>query len=120
MFLRKARRIGRVFALILLTWTAVDLLDRGACQNEHGLLVPRSSAEAPLLGGRSAPGEQHGDAFPPGHAGDCFCCSSFVDVKLPFALSIASAFVWVQPGPSPTYASVPLRHVFRPPIPLQG
>jgi hypothetical protein len=117
MFLRKVRRIGRVFAIALLAWTAVDLLDRSACQN-HGVLP---AAAAPAAAGWFAEGgaPAHGHGEPgalAGHAGDCFCCSPFVDVRTPFHLSVASTGVWFEPQGSPVFASVTQAHLYRPPI----
>ncbi len=118
MFLRKVRRIGRVFAIALLAWTAVDLLDRSACQN-HGVLpaavAPGAAASLAAEGSGAVPGHD-GPAVPAGHAGDCFCCSPFVDVRAPFHLSVTSVGVWLQPPASPLYASVTRTHLYRPPI----
>ncbi len=117
MFLRKVRRIGRVFAIALLAWTAVDLLDRGACQN-HGTLTAAVLPGAPGIAS-DAPAPGHGHDAPgalAGHAGDCFCCSPFVDVRTPFHLSVTSSGVWVEPQGSPGYASVTQAHLYRPPI----
>lgn len=117
MFLRKVRRIGRVFAIALLAWTAVDLLDRGACQN-HGVM-PVAVAPGAACVTAAAAGPGHGHQEPgalAGHAGDCFCCSPFVDVRTPFHLSISSATVWLEPPGSPMYTSVTRAHLYRPPI----
>lgn len=117
MFLRKVRRIGRVFAIALLAWTAVDLLDRGACQN-HGAMPAAVLPGAPgLASAGAAPG--HGHDAPgamAGHADDCFCCSPFVDVRAPFHLAVASSGVWLEPQGSPVYTSVTQAHLYRPPI----
>lgn len=118
MFLRKVRRIGRVFAIALLAWTAVDLLDHRVCVNHAALPELASPAASVLLtapGGGHAPG--HGHHGPPdGHAGDCFCCSAFVDVKTPFQLSVTSTGVWLDAAISTTYQSATPTHLYRPPI----
>jgi hypothetical protein len=117
MFLRKARRIGRIFAVTLLVWTAVDLLDYRACEN-HGELPAAVSptAMALLASGGAGPTDQGHPGPLEGHAGDCFCCSAFVDVKTPFLLSFSETGVWLQPPDSPVYTSIPLSHLYRPPI----
>ncbi|RPJ85080.1 MAG: hypothetical protein EHM13_02160 [Acidobacteria bacterium] len=122
MFLRKVRRIGRLFAVVLLAWTAIDLLDRHACQNHPALPVVASSTGEAALGPPADAGgdDRHDAGFPPGHSGDCFCCSAFVDVRLPFSLTVASEYVWVEPTAVHGYSSVSLHHIFRPPITERG
>ena len=117
MFLRKARQIGRIFAVVLLVWTAVDLLDYRACQN-HGALpwgASPSSLTSLADAGAGFPGRGHSGPIE-GHAGDCFCCSAFVDVKTPFHLLFSAAGVWLQPPGSPVYASIARSQLYRPPI----
>jgi hypothetical protein len=117
MFLGRVRRIGRVFAVILLAWTAVDLIDRRACQNHpHWLPVAApAAAHVGAAGDPLAPAHDHRDPMA-GHLGDCFCCSSFVDVRLPFELTIAASVAWLDASPLHTYASVSAPHLYRPPI----
>lgn len=118
MFLRKVRRIGRVFAIALLAWTAVDLLDRGACQS-HGVMpvAVARGATGCLVADDAGPAHGHDDPGAlAGHVGDCFCCSPFVDIKTPFHLAVASSGVWLEPQSSPLYVSVTRPHLYRPPI----
>ena len=94
MVFERARRIGRVFAVALLAWTAVDVLDYGACANhQHGFApcAPRTVSGA-------APAHEHGPSSPPeGHAGDCFCCSPYVDVQTPFHVTLQYSVAWPIP-----------------------
>ena len=115
MFLRKVRRIGRVFAVALLVWTAVDLLDRRACQNHPELLMPAAAAAASVASPADTHEHRH-DGPPPGHAGDCFCCSAFVDVQMPFALELTYSVLWLEPTATHDYISVTPAHIYRPPI----
>lgn len=118
MLLRKVRSVAPLFALVLLAWTAVDLLDRHACQNEAPLPAAASGSERWDL---SSPPDDHeggGAHGAPlaGHAGDCFCCSAFVDVKAPFDLFASSAAMPLVAVSAPHYVSVVQPHLYRPPI----
>jgi hypothetical protein len=117
MLLPRVRRTGRVFAVALLLWTAVDLLDRRTCLNHADVNGVPSPAAPMTLGTSGAPTEPgHGHGAPAGHAGDCFCCSAFVDVQAPFLLVIASSTLWLEPPAAPHYVSVARPHLYRPPI----
>ncbi len=87
----RARRIGRVFAVALLIWTAVDILDYGACAN-HQHPFP---ACAPASVSEAGPTSTGGPAGPlRDHLGDCFCCSPYVDVQAPFHVTLDYTVNW--------------------------
>ena len=91
MVFQRARRIGRVFAVILLAWTAVDLFDYGACANHRDgfpVCAPVSVCDAAPTDGGCPAGPMEG------HAGDCFCCSPYVDVRAPFAVALRYTIAW--------------------------
>jgi len=82
MVFRRIRHIGRGFAIALLLWTVVDLVDHHVC----------AAAAAPMPTSRAAsidgPSEHtgHGHTHTPN---SCFCCSPYVDVQTPFVLTLA-------------------------------
>lgn len=76
----RARRIGRVFAVALLLWTAADLVDFGLCENSRVSLGLYT--EATVQAAASPEVHHHGE----GQCHDCFCCSPYVDVKAPFVI----------------------------------
>jgi len=87
----RARRIGRVFAVALLVWTAVDVLDYGVCANHQDpfpVCAPLSVSGAAPAGPGCPAGPFHG------HAGDCFCCSPYVDVQTPFHVTLNYTVKW--------------------------
>jgi hypothetical protein len=91
MVFERARRIGRVFAVALLAWTAVDVLDYGVCAN-HRDPFPGC---APVSVGGAAPNAPADPAGPlHDHAGDCFCCSPYVDVQAPFSVTLTYTVKW--------------------------
>ena len=105
MTLSRARRIGRVFAVALLLWTAVDLLDFGVCENNHVRLGTHTQATL------QSPAEQ--DGCGPHHCHDCFCCSPYVDVQVPFLIHVAAEAtpaVSTDPVLVPLIAAAPLYH----------
>jgi hypothetical protein len=101
---RTFRRIARLFASVLLLWTAVDVCDYALC-SEHRDPIG-SYARAAL---RSGSGEESSaDAVD-----DCFCCSHLVDVRSPFRITLGCQFAWVvahEPAGDPHLTSVPLYH----------
>jgi hypothetical protein len=74
------RRTARVFAALLLLWTAADLFGYGLCA--HG--DERIGALADT--GLRAPSSERG--CPRGGFDDCFCCSHVVDVRVPFHITL--------------------------------
>ena len=106
----RVRRIGRVFAVVLLSWTAGDILDYGACANHrHGFPV-----DAPVSVSCTAPAERDCPPAPmEGHAGDCFCCSSYVDVQAPFEVTLSDTLAWAlaqEAVARPLVGASPLYH----------
>jgi len=108
----RVRRIGRVFAVALLVWTAVDVLDYGACANHRDFPLC-----APLSVSCTAPVHGDGPMGPmDGHAGDCFCCSPYVDVQAPFHVTLRYTVAWslaVETVARPLFGASRLYH---PPI----
>jgi hypothetical protein len=86
------RRLARLFAALLLLWTAADLADYGLCVHTHGRIgmLPHEAfgvAEADVVHGSEAPD-------------DCFCCSHVVDVRTPFCFDLAYAVAWQLDDPA--------------------
>jgi hypothetical protein len=86
MVFRRIRRIGRGFAIALLLWTVVDLVDHHVCD----------AASAPMPMSRESridgPGELAGHRHT--HTpNSCFGCSPYVDIQTPFALTLTYASV---------------------------
>jgi hypothetical protein len=79
---RRIRHIGRGFAVALLLWTVVDLVDHHVCDAAN---VPMPTCRAASVG---VPGESTGHRHT--HTpNSCFCCSPYVDVQTPFSLTLA-------------------------------
>lgn len=80
------RRAARLFAAVLLLWTAADLLGHGLCVHDH---EPIGVFAEP--GYRSPSSDES-----TGHVlfDDCFCCSHVVDVKHPFHLGLLFDIAW--------------------------
>ena len=82
MVFRRIRHIGRGFAIALLLWTVVDLVDHHVCD---AATPPMPTCREASIGGR---GELNGHRHT--HTpNSCFGCSPWVDVQTPFALSPA-------------------------------
>lgn len=80
------RRFARLFAALLLLWTAADLADYGLCVHTHG----RIGVLAQEALGPAQAGADHGRQAPE----DCFCCSHVVDVRTPFRIDLAYEIAW--------------------------
>lgn len=75
------RRLGRLAAVVLLTWTGVDLIATQLCAADSVVMVTSRAGAAALQA------EGSGDSDPVGgasrtHVDDCFCCSHCVNVVL--------------------------------------
>jgi len=68
----RVRRIGRMFVLVLLAWTAIDLLNPALCGLDE---LPFVAANAAVDSNNAIPND------PPVPAADCFCCSHNVNFK---------------------------------------
>ncbi len=104
---RTFRRLARLFAVILLAWTAADLCDYQLCAHHREPLGAWSETRL-----RAAPT----DSQAPADGDDCFCCSHFVDVRTPFRIALGYEVAWFvgdQPVGEPHVAAIPLYH---PPI----
>lgn len=101
---RSVRRVGRTVVLVLLTWTAADVLNPALCGLDE---FPFVAASETFDADNSAP------KTPPIAANDCFCCSHNVNfaamVQMAVSLSsdTGSSTVLVQ---TPRWTSVPLYH----------
>jgi len=102
------RRLGRVFAILLLVWTTVDLIDHNVCA-DHAGGVPGAARTAV---GQAAPAQA--PAIP--HVDHSFCCSHTVDVQAPFHLAVTLAVVGLAPSDvTPLPFSDP-RGLYHPPL----
>jgi hypothetical protein len=103
------RRIGRVFSLLLLLWTTVDLIDHNVCVDQDmGQLAARAGTvgqASPDQGGRQAP-----------HADHSFCCSHTVDVQTPFRIALTLAVVGLPPVDSPALPFRDRGRLYHPPL----
>ena len=86
MHTRSFRRIARLFASVLLVWTAADVCDYGLCPHHR----------EPLGGfAQTAVREGAAQTHAPTDVGDdCFCCSHVVDVRTPFRVTLGYALAW--------------------------
>jgi hypothetical protein len=78
MGLRRGRRLVlRWCAIVLLLWTAIDVMAPGLCalEREH---EDSTSAAATIAPDRALP--PVGDSTSAPHVDDCFCCSHCVDI----------------------------------------
>ncbi len=64
------RRVGRTVVLVLLSWTALDVLNPALCGLDE---LPFVAAEVALASDGAPP------VVPPASAEDCFCCSHHVN-----------------------------------------
>ena len=99
------RRIARVFALLLLVWTAADVCDYGLCAHHRDPLGSYALAALRPDDCRAEPEVALVD--------DCFCCSRLVDVRTPFQMTLEYDVAWVVADNStgePHLTSVPLYH----------
>jgi hypothetical protein len=99
------RRIARLFAAVLLVWTAADVCDYGLCPHHRE-----------PVGGFAQTAFRAADAegrAPVEGADDCFCCSRVVDVRSPFRITFAYEFAWTvshESAGQPHLTSAPLYH----------
>ncbi len=79
------RRIGRLFSIVLLLWTAVDLVEHFSPG-----LGPRMTGRQ---GSSVGPSSSAAPAQQAAHTDHSFCCSHSVDVQTPFAVARTSRVV---------------------------
>jgi hypothetical protein len=99
------RRIARLFASILLLWTAADVCDYGLC-SRHRDPLGGFARTAYRAGG---PEEESAVEA----ADDCFCCSHVVDVRTPFRVTLGHDVAWLvrdEPPGQLHLTAVPLYH----------
>lgn len=104
MFSPSFRRTARLFAVVLLLWTAIDLFDFGVCVQHHGRIGAFDAAawRAPNDLGTAEEGAE-----------DCFCCSHVVDVRVPYHIALAYTVAWVlveEPASRPALTPPALYH----------
>lgn len=98
------RRVGRTVVLVLLTWTAVDVLNPALCGPDE---FPFVAANVAVDSDSSAPEPS------PVAADDCFCCShnvnfaAMVQMAVSLTSDTGSNTHLVQ---TPRWTSVPLYH----------
>jgi hypothetical protein len=114
--LRRIRRIGRTFAILLLAWTAADLCDYGLCEHSReplGAAIPASGSDAARVKNRTTNVPGNGACPVPCGPDDCFCCSHFVDVQMPFHIALTYTTVWEVAdtiAARPHFTAFPLYH----------
>jgi hypothetical protein len=100
----KVRRVGRAVVLVLLAWTAVDVLNPALCGLDE---LPFVAATVAVDSDSSTPTEG------PKPAEDCFCCSHNVNfsaiVQIAISLSPDSG-ASADPVENPLWTSFPLYH----------
>jgi hypothetical protein len=99
------RRIARLFASLLLLWTAVDVCDYGLCSHHRD--PAGRYAQTAFRAGATA------EESAPGPAGDCFCCSHLVDVRTRFRITLAYEVAWAvidESAGEPHLTSAPWYH----------
>jgi hypothetical protein len=104
----RVRRIGRLFSVLLLLWTAVDLVEHFS--PDRG---PKMTGVQVATAGQPSSAERERLAPHPDHS---FCCSHTVDVKTPFAIAITPLLVGLAPEDS---AVLPFRNptgLYHPPL----
>jgi hypothetical protein len=114
---RRHTALGRIVALVLLLWTAVDLTNSGLCALENETAPATGSgattmAAADWDGGASVPTQD------PIHVDDCFCCSHCVDVSAIVPTTVVSPVRVIHAAlvvPAPRLFGSPLYH---PPLSL--
>lgn len=103
------RRVGRVFSVVLLVWTTVDLIDHNLSADHCvGVQAGRTDAvgqQSSASGGRQAP-----------HADHSFCCSHTVDVQTPFQFTLTLAVVGLAPVDSPALPFRDPGRLYHPPL----
>jgi hypothetical protein len=105
------RLVARVFAVLLLAWTTVDLCG-GVCVHDHEPITLGMPGGPD--GGRSVSGtDPCGGTCPQSGPDDCFCCSHYVQPQVRYQVVPARAFVAgvaAEPVSRPQFPSSPLYH----------
>jgi hypothetical protein len=108
MVIADVRRIGRLFAVLLLVWTTVDLVDHDL--GVWGAERDGGAIEAPVA--RIPPP----NATQPLHVDHSFCCSHTVDITMPFSLGLTFDGRQIPPAAAPIPQISPLNTVYHPPL----
>ena len=103
------RRVGRVFAIVLLVWTTVDLIDHNVCVTHA---APAPGARGTVIG-YSAEGPSPLQAPQADHS---FCCSHTVDVRTPFRLALTLGVIGLAPENCPLLPFHDSSGLYHPPL----
>jgi hypothetical protein len=111
------RGVARLFAIVLLAWTAADVCGHGICEHDREPIAPAApTGSAGPSSVNRLPVGAPADAPLPTGPDDCFCCSRFVDVQVPFLPSLVYAVAWTVPDPiAPMPVADPSR-LYHPPL----
>ena len=111
------RRAARLFAALLLAWTAVDLVPYGLCAHDREPLVPAlpTGAAGPLAVAARDAGRTPETPIDNG-PDDCFCCCRVVDVNVPFHVSLTYAVVWAVPPDAVERPHLAPSQLYHPPL----
>jgi hypothetical protein len=112
----RIRRIGRVFAALLLIWTAADLCDYSLCEHSRQPIDVAGSSDSVRQTLTCASVSPRTDAIPLCDCDDCFCCSRFVDVKIPFHISLLYTAAWLVEEAGLALPDLPPLPLYHPPL----
>ncbi len=107
------RLASRVFATLLLAWTAVDLCGHALCLHQHGPIVPGVPAADGQAASVRVPGAAPVDAGHGDSLDQCFYCGHCTDVQAPFrirALPGLASGIFAEFRCLPDLAPSPLYH----------
>jgi hypothetical protein len=104
----RIRRIGRVFSVLLLVWTTVDLIDHDI---SAGSTAGNPGAQRQQIGRPSAPPAPEAP-----HADHSFCCSHTVDVQTPFRIVLTFSVLGLALLEAPRLPSFDSDDLYHPPL----
>lgn len=112
----RIRRIGRVFSALLLIWTAADVCDYSLCEHSRQPIAMAGSSDnaRQILDTVSASSQT--DSTPLCDCNDCFCCSRFVDVRVPFHMSLIYTAAWLVEDAGLSLPDLPPLPLYHPPL----
>jgi hypothetical protein len=111
------RRIGRLFAVLLLAWTAADICDFGLCRHDREPIAP--AVPAGPHGARTVTAWAPDTGAPSDAADlgeDCFCCSPYVDVQTRVAITVTYSFAWKVAFDLAARPDVAASRLYHPPL----
>lgn len=98
----------RLFAAVLLVWTAAHLFDHCLCAHDHERL---GRFEQAAFRSASTDASSYHDGFD-----DSFCCSHVVDVRSPFQFSPHYDVSWTLPQDIVGHPALPAAPLYHPPL----